>query len=80
MVTSGWMSVSTLLAAREMSVVDEEGVTVATETVLGYLEKEKKAAAIRFLVVIGEDTRMQLMLQGLPASAEVLMWKPALRG
>ena len=80
MTTTTWESVATLLASREAAIIDEEDQIVATETALEYLEKEGKMASIRFAVVIGEDTKMQLLLQGLPASAEALMGKPALRG
>ena len=80
MTTSVWYSVSTLLAAREASVIDGEGTLVPVETVLQALEDANTSASIRFSVNIGEDFNMQLGLQCLPGSAETLMGKPALRG
>ena len=80
MTSSGWLSVPTLIAARDASVEDEEGVAVPVENVLAMIEEANTAASIRFAVVVGEDHRMQLMLQSLPGSAEALAGKPALRG
>jgi hypothetical protein len=80
MTSSGWLSVPTLLAARDATVEDEEGVAVPVETVLTMIEEANTVASIRFAVVIGEDQRMQLMLQSLPGTAEALAGKPALRG
>ena len=80
MTSSKWLSVPTLLAARDAGVVDEDDTPIPVETVLQALEDGAKSASIRFAVAVGEDQRMQLVLQCLPGSAEVLMGKPALRG
>jgi len=44
------------------------------------LKERGRQAAVRFAVDIGEDSRMQLQLHGLPASADTLSRKPTFRG
>ena len=80
MTTSIWVSVSSLLEAREAQIVDDEDQLVLTEAVLAELKKAKRDSAIRWAVVIGEDERLRLHTQLLPASAESLSGKPALQG
>ena len=60
--------------------VDADGQPVPYEAALQVLEERGKQAAVRFAVVIGEDSRMQLQLHGLPASADTLSGKPTFRG
>ena len=80
MTTSTWTDVYDLLESRNANVVSEDGAAVPHEAILRDLKDSDKSASIRFAVVIGEDMRMALMLQCLPASATHLMGKPALRG
>ena len=84
MVTSGWQDVYNMLAARNAGVVDEEDHEVLTEEVIGLLDalpaSTQRSASICWAVVIGEDGRMRLDLQSLPASSEFLNGKPALKG
>ena len=60
--------------------MDEAEVLVPYESVVEMLEQRGKQAAVRFAVVIGEDTKMQLQLHALPASADSLAGKPTFRG
>jgi len=80
MSTSLWMDVVSTVAARSATVVDADGQPVPYEAALQVLEERGKQAAVRFAVVIGEDSRMQLQLHGLPASADTLSGKPTFRG
>ena len=80
MTTSIWVSISTILAAREAQVIDDSDQLVPTEAVLAEIEKAKADSAIRWAVVIGEDERLRLHTQLLPTSAESLSGKPVLRG
>ena len=80
MTTSLWANVYDLLSARAASVTQEDGTQVPTEVLLEEMKEAKSDAAIRFAVVIGEDSRMQLQLQSLPSTAATLMGKPAFRG
>jgi hypothetical protein len=50
------------------------------EAVVEAMKADGVSAAIRFAVAIGGDQRLVLALQGLPASADQLMGKPAFRG
>jgi hypothetical protein len=78
MTTTVWANINTLLAAREAWVEDAAGVHVPMETVLEALDDKK--AAMRWAVVASDDETLELLCQALPASAETLMGKPALRG
>jgi hypothetical protein len=53
---------------------------VDQETVANTMQEANISAAFRFIVIVGRDQRLQLAVQGLPASAEQLLGKPALRG
>jgi hypothetical protein len=77
MTSSVWLNAHTLLEAREAWVEAEEE-RISPEQVLQHLGDAK--AAIRFAIVIGDNHGMELNIQGLPASAESLMGKPAFRG
>jgi hypothetical protein len=78
MTTTVWSNINTLLSAREAWVEDAAGVQVPMEVVLETLGDKK--AAMRWAVVASDDETLELLCQGLPASAETLMGKPALRG
>ena len=80
MCTSIWVDISSILGSREGIVVDAADNTVPQEAVLGELEAAGAVAAVRWAVVIGEDARMRLHLQTLPATADSLTGKPAFRG
>ena len=80
MCTSIWVDAANIIATKEAVVVDEASNAVAQETVLGQLAEAEVAASVRWAVVIGEDQRMRLHLQSLPASAVNLSGKPAFRG
>jgi hypothetical protein len=84
MTSSAWLDLEALVSTGECRVVttgeDSPDVEVARETVVAELKESGISAAIRFAVIIGGDQRLQLMLQGLPASADQLLGKPAFRG
>jgi hypothetical protein len=84
MTTSPWREVETLIAAREAKVVavgeDDEETQLEPDVVIGEMKEAGVAAAIRYAALIGGDQRMQLALQGLPASVDHLMGRPAFRG
>ena len=80
MTTGPWMDAMELLSTRKAAVTNEEGAILPHDHVVTDITAAGYAAAIRFAVVIGEDERMQLHLQCLPASAATLMGKPAFRG
>jgi hypothetical protein len=83
MTSSSWMDLSTLVAARECVVRSAEGESeteVTPEEYQAVMTEAGAAAAFCFAVVIGGDQRMALALQGLPASADLLLGKPAFRG
>jgi hypothetical protein len=83
MTTTTWMDVSSLVASRECAVLAVDGgeeTAVSPEEYQAVMTEAGAAAAFRFAVVIGGDQRMALALQGLPASADLLLGKPAFRG
>ena len=75
-----WTDVYNILASNAASIVKADDTVVPTETFLEEMKEASTMAAIRFAIVIGEDSRMQLQLQGLPTTAATLMGKPAFRG
>ena len=80
MTTAKWADIYELLATRAASVLAEDGSTIPHEALLEDLVSAGRSAAVRFAVVVGEDSRMQLQLQALPGSANLLSGKPVLRG
>ena len=80
MTTAKWVDIYELLATRAASVLAEDGSTIPHEALLEDLVSAGRSAAVRFAVVVGEDSRMQLQLQALPGSANLLSGKPVLRG
>jgi hypothetical protein len=83
MMTSTWRNLESLVSAKECQVVDcegEEESSLPPEAVVEAMKADGVSAAIRFAVAIGGDQRLVLALQGLPASADQLMGKPAFRG
>ena len=80
MTTSIWVNISKMINSKEAMVTDDTREPVAQEAVLTELQNNNVEAAIRWAVVIGEDSLPRLHLQSLPASAESLSGKPTLRG
>ena len=80
MTTSQWMDVNELLASKRAALHDSEGSMLAHPAVMAELANLGTSSSLRFATVVGEDFRMQLHLQCLPASAKYLMGRPALRG
>ena len=80
MTSSIWINISKMINSKEAMVTDDTGEPVAQEAVLTVLQSNNVEAAIRWAVVIGEDSLPRLHLQSLPASAETLSGKPTLRG
>ena len=79
MTTSIWVNISKMINSKEVMVTDT-GEPVAQEAVLSALKINNVEVAIRWAVVIGEDSLPRLHLQSLPASPETLSGKPTLRG
>ena len=80
MMTSVWTDVYKMIAARDAAVESDEGVVLPHDAILEDLKSAGAAASIRYAVAIGEDLKLQLHLQSLPATAAYLAGKPLLRG
>jgi hypothetical protein len=80
MTTSSWMDLIQLTRSRELRIEDEDGETVNTDDAVRIMEEGNKSAVIRLATTIGEDRRMTLELQSLPASLAVVNSKPIFRG
>ena len=80
MCSSIWVDASSMIASREAVVNDDNNTPVPMEAVMGTLQEKKLEAAIRWVVVVGEDGRMKLQLHTLPCAAANLAGKPLLRG
>jgi hypothetical protein len=78
MVSTAWLNVHAQLAARKAWITDQAGVQIQHKTALE--EIQDKHATFRFIMVIGDCSNLELMLQALPASKETLTGKPAFRG
>ena len=75
MTSSIWVSVNQMIAAREAQIIDDDNKQVLSE-----LQASSTEASVRWAIVIGEDEKLRLHLQSLPASAVVLSSKPSLQG
>ena len=94
MCSSEWLDLPTLIAANEALVYDlNDGAGGSTDDVVespcnnvllefldGLPDRLQWGASVRWVVGVGPDSRMELTLQGLPASATVLNGKPTFRG
>ena len=80
MTSSIWVSVNQMIAAREAQIIDDNNKQIPSEAVLTELQANSTEASVRWAIVIGEDEKLRLHLQSLPASAVVLSSKPSLRG
>jgi len=76
--TSAWIDLEALIAGRDAEVLDREGAGIPANEVLGLLGEleSPNAAALRWAVVLGDDSELHLQLKALPASAPVLNGKP----
>jgi hypothetical protein len=84
MTSTAWLDVVTLIASNTAKVVSagENGEEAAIESsvVLDEIKQAEVGAAVRFMVAVGGDQKLALVLQGLPATADYLMGRPAFRG
>jgi hypothetical protein len=78
MTTGPWVNAHRLIEEKAAWVEDAGGNRIEEQELRETLEG--KTAAVRFGVAISEDQNLELVLQTLPAAAEVLMGKPAFRG
>jgi hypothetical protein len=78
MTTSAWYDLHDLVAAKDGQLLDQDGKEVAHEEAMAALKEH--AVAYRYAVIVGEDERLQLQLQAMPATAATLMGKPSFRG
>jgi hypothetical protein len=78
MTSTAWLDVGELVASKDGYLETEAGEAVDPEAAAAQLKES--SLAYRFAVVVGEDERLQLQLQMMPASAATLMGKPAFRG
>jgi len=74
-----WKDVSALVASRDACVSDKEGAGVSANEFLRLLEQSKAQASARWAVVLGDNEKLTLQLQGLPAAAAVLNGKPSFK-
>jgi hypothetical protein len=74
-----WKDVSALVASRDACVTDKEGTGVSANEFLRLLEQTKAQASARWAVVLGDNEKLNLQLQGLPAAAAVLNGKPSFK-
>ena len=83
MASSAWVDVLTAIQANEIEVTDDKG-PIPKEKIEAFFKQGKDKlvlhAAIRWAAGIGEDQRMILILQGLPASASQLEGNPIFKG
>ena len=80
MTSSIWVFVNQMIAAREAQIINDNNKQIPSEAVLTELQSSSTEASVRWAIVIGEDEKLRLHLQSLPASAVVLSSKPSLRG
>ena len=81
--TSAWMDGPALVMRREASLLDDSGSGIPAAEFLRYLadlDESPDAFAFRWAATAGEDGRMKLQLQSLPASAVFITGKPLLKG
>jgi hypothetical protein len=78
-----WTDLSSLVAARDVHILDARGAGVPLEDFLKKLtefEDGPVEAAVRWAIVLGDNARLRIQLQGLPGSAASLEGKPSLKG
>ena len=77
-----WNDLKTVVSARDASVMDNTGSGIPAREFLEVLEGAEdghESAAIRWAVALGDDERLVLQLQGLPATAALLNGKPSFK-
>ena len=83
MTTSAWIDVTTLLAANEVTAMDETGQPVDCATIIEKLQalpaRSVITASLRWAVCISEDGQLEVQLQCLPGAANILTAKPLLK-
>ena len=86
MATTGWVDIRDLVSTGEVGVETEDGEQIENEEFTNQMDagpskgKDKVSASVRWAIGIGDDHRVQLILQGLPGAAGVINGKPGLRG
>ena len=81
--TSAWMDGPALVMRSEASLLDDSGSGIPAAEFLRYLadlDESPDSFAFRWAATAGEDGRMKLQLQSLPASAVFITGKPLLKG
>jgi hypothetical protein len=80
-VSSEWTDVVDLLQRREMNVFAPNSQMVSAADFLTELELDEEAgnACLRWAITVADDNKLQLVLQMLPESAEVVNGKPVLK-
>jgi hypothetical protein len=77
-----WNDLKTVVSARDASITDITGSGIPAREFLEVLEGAEdghESAAIRWAVALGDDDRLVLQLQGLPATAALLNGKPSFK-
>jgi len=77
-----WNDLKTVVSARDASITDITGSGIPAREFLEVLEGAEdghESAAIRWAVALGDDERLVLQLQGLPATAALLNGKPSFK-
>jgi hypothetical protein len=74
-----WKDISALVSSRDACVSDKEGAGISASEFLRTLEQSKAHAAARWAVVLADNEKLALQLQGLPAAAAVLNGKPSFK-
>ena len=77
-----WNDLKTVVSARDASVMDNTGSGIPAREFLEVLEGAEdghESAAIRWAIALGDDERLVLQLQGLPATAALLNGKPSFK-
>jgi hypothetical protein len=82
MTSSVWFDLEDAIAAKDGTVIDDNGAEIPGREVLRLLDElqdDSKTAAFRWVVAVGEDNLMKLQLQSLPGPAVLIAGKPTLR-
>jgi hypothetical protein len=80
MASTGWKDLAAMTASKDVVLVEDNDEPVESGRATTELQEGGVGASVRYAVVVGEDQRLSLQLQGLPAPANTLMGKPAFRG
>jgi hypothetical protein len=77
-----WKDLKTVVSARDASITDDTGSGIPAREFLEILdgaEEGHEYAAISWAVALGDDERLVLQLQGLPATGALLNRKPSFK-